>query len=425
MKSMRVKSVLLLLAFAGVGVIGVISYLVLAATVNCAAGLNPCLGTNLADDITNPASGLTGGQIRALAGNDSITDNTGGNTITGDFGNDFIRVLAGVNGTYGNSGNDTIQIGVGAGADQLVELGDGNDNFSDAVGGHNGGATATGCMAAAPAICIFGDAGNDVITTGVGAGGVPSNVDAGAGNDTVNLTLGAAIVLTAVGTSRGGNGSDTITVRNTTGASGTALFQTILGDAGNDRIFNTRLGGAVGNQLFGGDGNDILDCRGMATGAGGPAAQAPGDQDVLDGGFGNDTIFDCPPGALVGNVDETQIFGGPGDDRIFLLADNTDEDTVDAGPGRDLIFVDGDATFPGLGAVTGTATGAPGFTIVCGPDNDTVFLDTSFGAVTDPFGNPVTLPRLGNTETLTVADADGAGSFNIDSSCENIRLLDQ
>ena len=191
---------------------------------------------------------------------------------------------------------------------------------------------------------------------------------AGAGNDTICGEGGDDIITGGPGidTIFGGDGEDTI--------SGQGDGDELHGEGGIDQIN----GGAGDDQIFGGDGDDDLRGQGgndtlegdagvdqffggsgqdtITTGEGGNAGttqivqgQSGADtifgspqDDVLDGGFGqdeihggagNDTLNGGRSGdTLFGDAGNDQLFGGP--DRDFLSGGTGGNDTCDGGGGR-------------------------------------------------------------------------------------------
>jgi len=160
-------------------------------------------------------------------------------------------------------------------------------------------------------IVINSGAGNDRVTiSGArGAIGIDAAVDGGTGNDRIQTAAGDDDV-------EGGDGADTIL-----SGSGDDF---VLGDAGNDNINaghdddqvyggagNDTLLGASGSDTLGGDNEDNLRFRGVAT-----PARVVGD-DSLNGGAGND-----------------HLLGGVNSD--FITDDENGEDTMTGGLGNDI-----------------------------------------------------------------------------------------
>lgn len=157
-------------------------------------------GNDVTTAATTTSSTLFGGQ-----GNDQITFG-GGNQesvlASGDLGNDRISINASTAATNtftnntinGGAGNDTIQaVGArGASSGTVANGGEGIDTINFAV--------------FTQAVTINGDAGGDIITSGLGS----DAVNGGAGNDNITLTTGGAAAATAGDTVNAGAGADRV-----------------------------------------------------------------------------------------------------------------------------------------------------------------------------------------------------------------------
>src|SRR5205814_4398214 len=137
---------------------------------------------------------------------------------------------------------------------------------------------------------ISGLGGNDTISIGQDIGYGISDADGGDGDDVIGGSTGFL---------SGGGGNDTI--------NGSA-DGSIDGGSGNDVLTGS-------NNMFGGDGNDLL----QAGGEGGTTA-------TLGGGNGNDT--------LIGYFSDDLLLGDAGDDSLVGGAGN---DTLDGGTGADVM----------------------------------------------------------------------------------------
>jgi hypothetical protein len=185
-----------LFALSALAVLGVVSYLVLAATITCTA--TPCNGTETSDQITDVHSGAT--TINALGGNDRITVDNGGNIVNGGPGNDIIFGGTGADTLLGQEGND--QIFGGAGNDVGVEgCSDADELGNDRIwadAGNDGTDTKPICGGAGNDEIyggegddvLIGNAGNDRLFGGPGVdrlrGGMGNDIlDAGPGKDTL------------------------------------------------------------------------------------------------------------------------------------------------------------------------------------------------------------------------------------------------
>ncbi|WP_136442281.1 Hint domain-containing protein [Pacificoceanicola onchidii] len=231
--------------------------------------------------------------VPVASGDDSLIGGTGNDTLFGEGGNDTLEGGAdddSLNGGLGNdtldggTGDDTLEGGVGAdtltggagldfatyeNSDAAVTINLGTNTFS---GGHADGDVDGGGVEG-----IIGSDFGDSLTGYDGSGATGTNVFyGGLGDDTLD----------------GAGGDDSLY--------GEEGADSILGGAGADYID----GGSENDSLDGGSGSDtILGGSGDDTIAGGLGA------DSLSGGTGNDTII-----AGVGDT----VFGGDGDDVIQI-----------------------------------------------------------------------------------------------------------
>jgi Ca2+-binding RTX toxin-like protein len=306
--------------------------------------------------IVNLTTGLGGGSaaglrvfgVENISGtdrNDSLTGNSGGNslrgyygndTIFGGIGNDYLVGDDGLDRLYGGAGNDIIEGGFGA---DFIYGGDGIDTltynpyFNDDVSVNLKTGLSSGLDNAVDVISGFenaiGSAGNDLII----------------GNDFANILAGGD----GGDTLQGGIGND-----NVYGDDG---IDTLLGNDGSDKIFgglgNDFLYGGTGNDtlfgdsgqdtLYGGDGIDIAayisDTLGIFVSLYDPGQNsgiAVGDIyfsiEGLAGSEGEDT--------LIGNIFDNVILGRGGSD---FLNGYTGNDTQFGEGGDDIIYSeDGD-----------------------------------------------------------------------------------
>jgi hypothetical protein len=130
-----------------------------------------------------------GMDVRAGAGNDTVTTGQGNDRVDGGLGNDTITTRGGRDDVFGNSGNDTID--AGDGHDQ-VHGGDGNDTLKggrgrDYLDGGRGNDV------------LEGGSGNDILIGGLGDDTLRSQqgndrVYSGAGKDKVENAAGNDVV---------------------------------------------------------------------------------------------------------------------------------------------------------------------------------------------------------------------------------------
>lgn len=180
------------------------------------------------------------------SGDDYIDAGYGNDTIVGGLGNDTLR---------GNKGNDVIY--GGAGEDNIIG-GDGNDRIYGGMGND----TIDGSVSHD---IIYGEQGDDILIDYAG-----SNIlYGGEGNDTITIVASPAYV----GESNildGGEGDDILTANYGD--------DRLYGGPGHD-ILN---GGSGDDLLYGDDGDDTL----IYT-----YSESQGDNDIFDGGSGNDTFI--------------------------------------------------------------------------------------------------------------------------------------
>ena len=301
------------------------------------------------NDIINAGGGndlIYGGQgsdtINGGAGNDIIYGQGGNDTIDGGEGSDTIRV-SGVkeDGWYGFGDIDTYRDTGTTGTDTIEAWGTGNVDIALTQFGATSGIEVIDGTHAGGTVTLMGGWIDNVFdfsrVTFVGTNFV---IDGKSGNDRITGSAQNDIIIGGLGrdTMNGGGGSDTYLITGNhaggyasfneydtysdTGTSGTDTIKAI-GDGDVD-IGVLRFGatsgievidgtGAAGTVRVLGDWNDnVLDFRTVTF---------VGDNIVLDGEFGNDTI--------TGNAQNNTIVGGAGNDRL------------DGGNGSDTYIVTG------------------------------------------------------------------------------------
>jgi Ca2+-binding RTX toxin-like protein/Leucine-rich repeat (LRR) protein len=238
------------------------------------------------------------------AGNDSIVGGDGGDTISGGSGDDELFGQAGDDALAGDDGQDLVS------GDQGSDLLWGGAAMFDramfmAAGFAVGGVTPN--IVAGLSLDGAASDGKDSIFGGIGTdwlfGGGDSDLllagdgndyaDGGAGNDQVNGQGGDDVV-------RGGGNDDTL--------HGGPDIDKLFGDDGNDQLFGDAgedNGNQVGQQLWGGAGNDALYAFAPSTD---PLAEQNLVGDELHGGPDNDSLF--------GNLRQEKLFGDAGNDFI-------------------------------------------------------------------------------------------------------------
>jgi Ca2+-binding RTX toxin-like protein len=220
------------------------------------------------------------------SGNFAGTGNVLGNNIVGGAGNDVLIGAGGADTMAGGGGNDVYEVtDLG---DVVIELaGAGSDTVWTSLASYSLGANVenmffggSGNFAGSGnelANTLVGGAGNDVLIGGAGA----DTMAGGAGNDVYEVTdLGDV-----VGENAGG-GNDTVWTSLASYTLGANVENLFFGGSGNF----AGTGNALGNNIVGGAGNDVL------IGGGGNDAMSGGvagnDTFVFAAaGFGNDTIM--------------------------------------------------------------------------------------------------------------------------------------
>jgi Ca2+-binding RTX toxin-like protein len=252
--------------------------------------------------------------LRAGAGSQTIAPGLGNDTVFAGDGDDVILDGCGLDCVYLEGGNDTYTDAAASAPDDgdTIYGGAGNDDISTGVGNDT----------------VFGEDGDDVIRTGLGN----DIVDGGAGADVAWLDGGDDhyndIATDGPNESdevHGGDGNDTIR-----GGGGNDLLN---GDAGNDLLVgdlgnDSLLGGTGRDTLWGGGGDDLLD-----GGDDDDTLRGQSGRDTIIGGLGSDLLF--------GGDDDDTLSGGDGDDTLNgetgddLLLGEAGRDTLRGGLGND------------------------------------------------------------------------------------------
>lgn len=334
----------------------------------------------------------------------------------------------------GSSFRDVI---CGTPADDTIYGMQGNDR----IFGMGGSAyTAPNLLAVPPVLeswgdYLFGNKGNDLIVDGEN----PANL--GSGGSFIGGGVGSDAIYTGDGDdsyARGGSDDDTMFAGdgdrhelrgggdNDAVHAGTGDFQHIYGNMGDDEVFggtgtgqviegnvgaDTLNGGAGTNQrLYGGKGGDTFKAgtgnNAMFGGADDDifTELGAGDQQVADGGPGNDTMT-AKTTAL--STIELFAFGGAGDD------------TLTGGPGKDCLYGDYATTFAGPPAEEVSLCDAAGPSVYLTPAS--VFInavttgtDRLYGKTgsDDLYGGPGDDIMYGNTPNVDTLDTiDGSRDY--------------
>ncbi len=284
---------------------------------------SPNIPTPGDDNLTGDA---TAEEIKALAGDDTVSGGNGKDTLGGGAGNDVLNGEGGNDYLTGWIDNDTINGGSGSdtlqGGDGLDIL-NGGDNADDLKGGNH----ADQLNGDGGNDFLEGQAGNDILNGGVGndtAGGGKGNdiIDGGAGNDYLTGWDDNDVITGGSGndTIKGGEDKDTLTGVDPTAA-----------QPGNNEIDNLR-GGAGADLYILGDGQVYYDNNGTTDYALiGTFNGAEGDRIQL---YGNTFDYD-----LQENVSElptgTAIYRKSDSELIAVVDEVTDMDLN----GSDFSFV--------------------------------------------------------------------------------------
>ncbi|WP_395682009.1 calcium-binding protein [Inquilinus sp.] len=210
-------------------------------------------------------------------------------------------------------------------------------------------------VAAADAVALHGNGGNDTLVGGANA----ELLDGGADIDTAsyaNSTAGVTVDLRLSGAqvSAGDANGDTLTgIENLTGS---ALDDVLQGDAGN----NILIGGAGADALTGGDGLDTADYS--ASSAGVTVDLSLGAGFGFGGDAQGDTLVDVEnltgsalADHLYGDAGVNVLLGGTGDDT---LRGGAGGDTLDGGDGSDFANYQGSTAAVAVDLLNHTASGA-------------------------------------------------------------------
>jgi Ca2+-binding RTX toxin-like protein len=186
------KKTILLLAWM-ITILVVASGLALAATFDCSAGLDSCVGTDDPDTINGSEER---DRIFGLDGNDTLLGNGGNDRLSGGFGEDTMRGHAGNDHFFGGRDNDVMN--GGSGSDYLASS-PGNDKL---YGSSNPGGTKE---------FLYDWEGRNVLSGGDGDDHIygHNRLSGGSGDDTIRGSSPNGAERTR--TMRGGPGFDRIT----------------------------------------------------------------------------------------------------------------------------------------------------------------------------------------------------------------------
>lgn len=293
-------------------------------------------------------------RITGTAGNNVIDGGLGNDTMIGGAGNDvyIVRDAGDVVVETASGGTDRIEahvsVTLGANVENLVLRGS---------AGLNGTGNGLGNLLTGNAgnNRLAGLAGNDTLDGGAGR----DTLDGGAGNDTYIVDTTADTILDSSGidtvissvsyslAGRGGIENLTLSGTGHINATGNALDNVIVANAGN-------------NRLDGGAGSDTASYAGAASGVtvslavtGAQATGGSGTDTLVNienlEGSRHDDVLTGTSGAnrLVGGAGNDRLTGGGGDDTLEggagndTLVDTSGEDEMNGGAGNDTYVVSG------------------------------------------------------------------------------------
>ena len=382
---------------------------------------SPITGTAGDDTLNGTAGGET---INGEDGNDVLNGDDGDDILNGGAGNDVLNGGPGADTMRGSTGNDIYVVGIddvvieaaNEGIDTVeVEIDDYvlGDNIENYEYTGEGEANATGNALANIMVGagmndilnggdgddnLAGEAGDDVLNGGNGN----DRLVGGTGFDTMNGGAGNDILVLDQGNTQGGGPFDIVT-----GGDG---IDTLVIDTGSENVgigpllpfilaADIEIVQVVSAQNVG------IRLNALDNLMGGGA-----NYDFVDGGAGNDTLY--------GRGGDDGLFGGDGIDRLFGEAGS---DNIDGGAGNDLLYGGTDADRMHGAAGNDTIYGEAGDDMLLG-DAGTDQLFGGLGAdifeftsVADSSTSATTADRIrdfaqvqGDRIDLRQIDADGA-----------------
>jgi VCBS repeat-containing protein len=266
-------------------------------------------------------------RISGLDGNDTIRAGDGDDTLVGGAGSDNL---------YGGSGDDTFVVdAANAGAANDYHGGDGTDRIvaqdgeDITINRHLRGSDSIEEIVGEGDTALSGDNSSQTLDlrntqlTGI------DHVDGGGGNDTIYNSHDGGEVYGGAGSDNlfGGSGDDTFVVdaanagaaNDYHGGDGT---DRIVAQDGEDVTINRHLRGSDSIEEIVGEGDTVLAGDNSSQTLDLRNTQLTG-IDHVDGGGGNDTIYNSHDGGEVyGGAGSDNLFGGSGDDTFVVDAAN-------------------------------------------------------------------------------------------------------
>jgi Ca2+-binding RTX toxin-like protein len=333
--------------------------------------------------------GFGGDDILAGGGGDDlIAGGDGRDTVDGGTGNDTLYSSAvsltygavssfdngiEVDTIYGGDGTDLVTAGYG----DIIDGGAGSDTLVYSLAGATSGITLNTASLVSGVTIGGGNISNiefvyalqgsnfaDTLTTGrIGTfGDQGTTLYGGGGNDT--LLVDTEVINSSL---YGEEGDDTLNAM-------ASHYAILNGGTGNDVLLGGNPTRDGGDQLDGGDGNDIIRAFSMNDmldgGNGNDILDGGSFDDVVTGGSGNDSLY--------GGGDADSLVGGEGDDLIYgdwspygwsneYFGARGNGDYLEGGTGADMLY--GDDGDDVISSATGVFTGAgPSLTYVGLPD---------------------------------------------------------
>jgi Ca2+-binding RTX toxin-like protein len=315
------------------------------------ATTNTLTGSSQADILNAPGSSVT--LVEGLGGNDTITLALINDEANGGLGNDSIAhsPSSGASNVLieGGAGNDTLYVRSASSFGGVVTMGDGADSVAI---GSNSNVLISSAF-------VRGGTGNDTLVIGNTLSA--STIGGGSGADLLTFTFGNTITSSEI---NGGQQKDSIDFRNT----GTMVSSSVNGGRGNDTIVVGTGFISTSALIGGGKGQDSISVASAAhtnTSISGGAhadsitivSQLSAITTIYGDTVGSTTTSTDAAGDFIKgtagiSTTASSIYGGGGNDTIFLLGFNQSQSLISGGDGADSIRI---ASSSNHGKITGGA----------------------------------------------------------------------